>query len=88
MQRLLDQPVHHRRHPSVLTPPCGFGISTRRTGCGRYGPPATLPSRSASASSASFELGTAHVIDARGALVSHDPLIRQLHVAALDHLLP
>ena len=33
--------------PSVLTPPCGLGMSTRRTGRGRYAP----------ASSASFTLG-------------------------------
>src|ERR1017187_10295415 len=32
--RLLDQPIHTVGMPSFRTPPSGFGIATRRTGCG------------------------------------------------------
>ena len=87
MQRLLDQPIHHRRDAQCpRTPPCGLGMSTRRTGWGMYSPASSLSlDRRPVLLEVILEFGHSDAIDPGRAFVLDHPLIGELQVATFAH---
>src|SRR5260221_4611442 len=87
MQRLLDQPINYSRHSECSSPARGLRdidsshrprqVTAFQQGSLHAWPVYLEPV---------FELGYRHVIDARCSFVLDHPLIRQLQVAAFDHL--
>ena len=86
MQRLLDEPVHHRRNAQCAHPALRLGnvhpayrlrLIRPRQQFGPYRRPVSLQ--------VLFELGHGELIDPRRPLVREHPLIRELQVAAFHY---
>ncbi|OAF08718.1 hypothetical protein AYJ54_13790 [Bradyrhizobium centrolobii] len=88
MHRLLDQPVHHRRDAQLAHPSAGLGDFHPAH---RLRPVAAFqqffPDARPMLLQIRLQLLHGHPIDARGALVRHDPMVGRHHVISADDLL-
>jgi hypothetical protein len=87
MQRLLNEPVYHRRYPERSDPArwlwdIDSSYRSRQITAFQQGDLHAWPVHLQPV----FELGYRYIIDARRSFVLNHPLIRQLQVAAFDHL--